>query len=212
MFKRWLPVEILQDIGFTKADEMHDLVIIKDLASSESSTALRKDTNVIISLMAGQPTPTNAPAPPEPQIYQLESWGHNTNSNTNARTTESWAFMSNRTMLHQAINRQRFGPAKQRLVNIVLLPAKHSSRGTGVFLPYTEHHVTRKPKPRQIGSPDMKPCYNKRQCQQKQWQQLPLYAHALTNTHEQQASQKNQANAESNDCPNELGLPQEWIY
>ncbi|KAF8721027.1 hypothetical protein HU200_023439 [Digitaria exilis] len=150
--------------------------------------------------------------PPQPQAYRMDRRVHF----ANAHTTKTWPLLGNGRIMGGAINQPRFALTKQQLVDTVLLSAKPSSRGTGVFLPRTEayNHMTGRDKTPRIThrTPHHTPHYIRQQGQQKEQQQLHMHAHALVIAHEKQERKMKEANATSHDCSNELDLPHEWIY
>ncbi|CAL4914412.1 unnamed protein product [Urochloa decumbens] len=234
---RWLPPEILQDIGIVKADKL-DLTIVEELASRLvrvlGSTRERCQCHYLHYAWAHNTYEHQHP--PQPQVYQLDRLVHFTNDNANAQTMKTWSHLGNGRIMDGTINLPRFAQEKQQVVDTVFPSAKQSNRGTGVFLPRTEaySHMTGQAKTPRTSSVDLKPHYNRQQCkqaraprtssvdlkprykrqqcQQKQQQQFHIHARALATEHEQQERKMKEANSASHDCSDELGLPHKWIY
>ncbi|CAL4931004.1 unnamed protein product [Urochloa decumbens] len=234
-----------QDIGIVKADKL-DLTIVEELASRLvkvlSSTRERCQCHHLHYAWAHNTYQHQHP--PQPQVYQLDRRVHFTNSNANAQTMKTWSLLGNGRIMDGTINLPIFAQEKQQVVDTVLPSAKQSSRGTGVFLPRTEayNHMTGQAKTPRTSSVDLKPHYNRQQCQQaraprtssvdlkprykrqqcqqkqqqqcqqKQQQQFHIHAHTMVTAHEQQERKMKEANSASHDCSDELSLPHKWIY
>lgn len=210
---QWLPPEILQDIGIFEADHL-DHTIIEELASRLArilNTSMERYQHHHLHHARAKDS-YRQQHPPQPQVYRLERWVHVANGRDNANTMKTSRLLCNGRIMEEAINLPRFALAKQQLT--VLQPAKQSNRGTGVFLPRTEayNQMTRQTKTPRTSTPELKPHYNRQQCQQKHLQKLHIHVNASVATNEQKEHKTKEANAASHDCTDEHGLPHEWIY
>ncbi|RLN19007.1 hypothetical protein C2845_PM02G26020 [Panicum miliaceum] len=162
---RLLPPEILEDIGVVKADELQHLAVVEELAA-RLATVLGSTANVA---QCHAVPPTRATASsyqhrrrPHPQVYGLQhvqqGGGFPGGSNAQMQMGQASPFPNSRRMPEHDLTLllPRFAPAPARppVVGTVVPHhemAKHSSRGTGVFLPCSNgghiHHATRQTVP-----------------------------------------------------------------
>ncbi|GJN35682.1 hypothetical protein PR202_gb24480 [Eleusine coracana subsp. coracana] len=127
---QWLPLEILEDIGITNANELRTMAVIDELAS-------RLNDILGSAMESGQRhplPPVRAASSLQPQICGPACWGQVPGGGNRQRLlAEAPSFWGN----GRTLDLPMFALAWPPLPGFVLQPAKQRGAGTGVFLPRT---------------------------------------------------------------------------